>query len=412
MADAHVRLMGVTKRFGNNPPAVDNVSLDVPRGSFTTFLGPSGCGKTTILRMIAGFYEPDAGDILLDRRRINDVPAHRRKTALVFQDYALFPHLSVADNVAYGLKLAKLSRSEIERRTKDTLRFLGLSGLEARSPNQLSGGQQQRVALARALVMNPEVLLLDEPLSNLDAKLRVAIRGELIGIQRQLGLTTIYVTHDQEEALAMSDWVAVLNHGRVVQWGTPWEIYYHPRTTFMADFVGSVNLVRSAVISAERGWIRVRAGAHEIDLPLAEAASRTAHSWEEAARARPQAEAGASAPSDEVRGARSVPPNVGEVEKPSLPVDAPAGEVVLSIRPESLRLAPAEAPPVRGRLPFPGRIVQRTFLGHLMRYTVRVDEQDWLVDQPDPGAADLLDGPVTILIDPARIHVITVSDTV
>jgi len=211
----------VTKRFGHHPPAVDDISLDVPRGSFTTFLGPSGCGKTTTLRMIAGFYEPDAGDIVLGGRRINDVPAHRRRTAMVFQDYALFPHMSGADTGAYGLKLARVERDGIAKRVGDTLRFLGLVGLENRSPSQLSGGQQQRVALARALVMNPEVLLLDEPLSNLDAKLRVNIRGELTSIQRQLGITTIYVTHDQEEALAMSDWIAVMNGGRGGQWGTP-----------------------------------------------------------------------------------------------------------------------------------------------------------------------------------------------
>src|SRR5205823_6246131 len=189
-------------------------------GSFTTLLGPSGCGKTTTLRLIAGFYEPDAGDIYVGGRRINDVPVHRRNTAMVFQDYALFPHMTVEENVGYGLKLARLGRDEIRRRVADTLAFLGLTGLETRLPSQLSGGQQQRVALARALVMNPEVLLLDEPLSNLDARLRVSIRGELISIQRQLGLTTIYVTHAQEEALAMSDWVAVMHRGRVVQWGT------------------------------------------------------------------------------------------------------------------------------------------------------------------------------------------------
>src|ERR687885_2485973 len=268
MSDAHVRLVGITKRFGNNPPAVDDVSLDVARGSFTTFLGPSGCGKTTTLRMIAGFYEPDAGDIFLGERRINDVPAHRRRTAMVFQDYALFPHMSVAENVGYGLKLAGLGRDKIDQQVGSTLRYLGLQGLERPSPNQLGGGQRQRVALARALVMNPEVLLLDEPLSNLDAKLRVAIRMELISIQRQLGITTIYVTHDQDEALAMSDWVAVMNQGRVIQWGTPWEVYYRPRTAFMADFLGSVNLVEAPVVDGNAASVAVRLGQHTLELPV------------------------------------------------------------------------------------------------------------------------------------------------
>src|SRR5215207_806307 len=184
--DVHVRLVGVTKRFGHNPPAVDDVSLVVPRGSFTTLLGPSGCGKTTTLRMIAGFYEPDAGDILIGERRINDVPAHRRGTAMVFQDYALFPHMSVAENVGYGLKLAGVKGHERQERVAETLRFLGLLGLETRSPSQLSGGQQQRVALARALVTKPEVLLLDEPLSNLDTQLREEMRFEIKRLQRDL----------------------------------------------------------------------------------------------------------------------------------------------------------------------------------------------------------------------------------
>src|SRR6266496_3103269 len=244
--EAHVRVVNLVKRFpGAAAAAVDNVSLEIPRASFTTLLGPSGCGKTTTLRMIAGFYEPDSGDIFIGPRRVNDVAVHRRKTAMVFQDYALFPHMSVEENVGYGPRLAGVGKDAAHKRVRETLEFLALTGLERRYPNQLSGGQQQRVALARALVMNPEVLLLDEPLSNLDARLRVSIRAELISIQRQLEITTIYVTHDQEEALAMSDWIAVMNGGRVIQYGTPWEIYYQPRTSFMADFVGAVNLVRT-----------------------------------------------------------------------------------------------------------------------------------------------------------------------
>jgi ABC-type Fe3+/spermidine/putrescine transport system ATPase subunit len=353
--EAHVRVVHLVKRFaGSAAAAVDDVSLDIPRASFTTLLGPSGCGKTTTLRMIAGFYEPDSGDIIVGTRRVNDVPVHRRKTAMVFQDYALFPHMSVEENVGYGLKLAGVSGDALRKRVRETLDFLGLTGLERRYPNQLSGGQQQRVALARALVMNPEVLLLDEPLSNLDAKLRVSIRTELISIQRQLGITTIYVTHDQDEALAMSDWVAVMNQGRVVQWGTPWDVYYRPRTAFMAEFVGSVNLVRAAVVGGGASdSVTVRLGVHTLDLPVVE-------------------------------------PVYGD-------------EALLSIRPETLSIGDRPDPECVG---LEGQVVHAEFLGHLMRYTVRIDGQEWLVDQPDPGGGSLSEGDVTVVVNPRRVHVI------
>ena len=357
-SEPHIRLTNITKRFGQNAPAVDDVSLEVPRGSFTTLLGPSGCGKTTTLRMIAGFYEPDTGDIMIGDRRINDVPAHRRGTAMVFQDYALFPHMSVAENVGYGLKLAGVKGPERQKRVAETLGFLGLSGLDRRSPSQLSGGQQQRVALARALVMNPEVLLLDEPLSNLDAKLRLSIRDELMSIQRQLGITTIYVTHDQDEALAMSDWVAVMNAGQVVQWGPPWDIYYHPRTPFMADFVGTVNLVKGKVASVEADAAHVRVAHETIVVP---------GSW------------------------------------PSLHAGR---EVTLSIRPESLRVVPATTGAPHDGASFRGEVVRHTFLGRLMRYAVKAGDQEWLVDQPDPGAGAPLEGSVLVQVNAARVHII------
>jgi ABC-type Fe3+/spermidine/putrescine transport system ATPase subunit len=357
MDEGHVRLVHISKRFGATA-AVEDISLEIPAASFTTLLGPSGCGKTTTLRMIAGFYDPDAGDIFIGPRRINDIPAHRRKTAMVFQDYALFPHMSVEENVGYGLRLTGFQAADRAKRVRDTLDFLGLTGLERRYPNQLSGGQQQRVALARALVMNPEVLLLDEPLSNLDAKLRVSIRAELISIQRQLGITTIYVTHDQDEALAMSDWLAVMDRGRVVQWGTPWEVYYRPRTPFMADFLGSVNLIPAPVVRVEGLAVRVNLAGQEIDL---------------------QADEGAAA------------------------VD---GEVLLSIRPETLSLSLEMADATNESVALPGSVVRRTFLGHLMRYTVRIDQHDWLVDQPDPGSGGLAEGAVVVLVNPRRVHVI------
>ena len=358
MTEADVRLVHITKRFGNNPPAVDDISVEVPPGSFTTLLGPSGCGKTTLLRMIAGFYEPDAGDIFLAGRRVNDVPAHRRGTGMVFQDYALFPHMTVEENVGYGLKLAKVKADEVRKRVADTLGFLGLTGLERRAPGQLSGGQQQRVALARALVMSPRVLLLDEPLSNLDAKLRVGIRAELIAVQRELKLTTIYVTHDQDEALAMSDWIAVLDRGRLVQWGTPWEVYYRPETAFVADFVGTVNLVPAEVVEASDGTVRVRLDGATLDVPLP----------------------GGSVP--------------------------PSGGVALCIRPESMRLGAPDEGQSPGGLTLRGRVERRTFLGHLMRYGVQVGEREWIVDDPDPGRTQPWDGDVTLQIDPRRVHIL------
>ncbi|MBI2761177.1 MAG: ABC transporter ATP-binding protein, partial [Chloroflexi bacterium] len=224
-----ISLRQVTKRFGS-VAAVDGVSLDIARGSFVTLLGPSGCGKTTTLRLLAGFYTPDEGQIEIEGRVVNHLPPHKRDTAMVFQDYALFPHMSVRDNVGYGLKVRGTKRGERRDRVDAALAQVGLAGLGARSPFQLSGGQQQRVALARALVLNPSVLLLDEPLSNLDAKLRASVREELVGLQRQTGVTAVYVTHDQEEALAMSDVVAVMEAGKIVQAGTPWDVYYQPRS--------------------------------------------------------------------------------------------------------------------------------------------------------------------------------------
>ena len=214
-----VRLKDVVKRYGETV-AVNHVDLKVEDGEFYTLLGPSGCGKTTILRIIAGFVKPDQGIIYFGDKDVTYLPPYERNTGMVFQTYALWPHMSVHENVAYGLKLRKVSRKEVERRVKETLEIVGLSGVEKRVPAELSGGQQQRVALARALVIEPEVLLLDEPLSNLDAKLRVQTRTEIRKLQKRLGITSIYVTHDQEEALTMSDRIAVMNKGRIAQVGS------------------------------------------------------------------------------------------------------------------------------------------------------------------------------------------------
>ena len=223
--------------------AVDGVTLDIAAGEFFALLGPSGCGKTTSLRMIAGFEIPDAGRVHVGGEDITDVPVHRRDMGMVFQSYALFPHRTVAENVAFGLRMRDVPKAEIDRRVGAALAQVALTGLEARKPGQLSGGQQQRVALARALVVEPRVLLCDEPLGALDRKLRQQMQFELKDLQKRLGVTLVFVTHDQEEALAMSDRIAVMNKGRVEQVGTPTEIYEHPRTRFVADFIGEINLL-------------------------------------------------------------------------------------------------------------------------------------------------------------------------
>ena len=241
-----IALDGVSKRFGSHT-AVDDVTLEIREGEFFSMLGPSGCGKTTSLRMIAGFEVPDSGRVVLQGADVTTVSANRRPVNMVFQQYALFPHMSIYDNVAFGLKMKRVPRGEHRDRVHELLRVVDLEGLENRRPRQLSGGQQQRVALARALVNHPAALLLDEPLGALDVKLRKHMQLELKRIQHELGTTFVYVTHDQEEALAMSDRIAVMNRGRVEQLGTPREIYDHPSTAFVADFIGSLNAIELTI---------------------------------------------------------------------------------------------------------------------------------------------------------------------
>ena len=241
-----IALDGVSKRFGSHI-AVDDVTLEICEGEFFSMLGPSGCGKTTSLRMIAGFEVPDSGRVVLQGADVTTVSANKRSVNMVFQQYALFPHMSIYDNVAFGLKMKRVPRGEHSERVRELLRVVDLEGLESRRPLQLSGGQQQRVALARALVNRPAALLLDEPLGALDVKLRKHMQLELKRIQHELGTTFVYVTHDQEEALAMSDRIAVMNRGRVEQLGTPREIYDHPRTAFVADFIGSLNAIELTI---------------------------------------------------------------------------------------------------------------------------------------------------------------------
>lgn len=241
-----LELRGVTKTF-DSFTAVRDFEIQVDKGEFISFLGPSGCGKTTTLRMIAGFIEPTKGDIYIQGRRVNDVPPYRRDTGMVFQNYALFPHMTVFDNIAFGLRYRKVPKREIRSRVEEMLRLVQLPGVEGRKPAQLSGGQQQRIALARALVIRPKVLLFDEPLSNLDAKLREELRVELRQIQRNVGITSIFVTHDQEEALALSDRIVVMDRGQITQVGTPAEIYEDPASPFVGEFIGQSNFLDGTV---------------------------------------------------------------------------------------------------------------------------------------------------------------------
>ena len=247
----HISKIYQDPKTGKNFYAVKDTSLTIEPGSFVTLLGPSGCGKTTTLRMIAGFESPDEGEIYLGDEPINALTPNKRDTAMVFQSYALLPHYNVFDNVAYGLKLRKVPKDEIRERVMHILDLVELTGMEGRMTNQLSGGQQQRVALARALVIEPSVLLFDEPLSNLDAKLRVSMRTEIRRIQQEVGITAIYVTHDQSEAMALSDNIIVMDKGVVAQMGTPQEIYYHPVNEFVADFIGEANFLHGKMTARD-----------------------------------------------------------------------------------------------------------------------------------------------------------------
>ena len=260
---AFLNLTALEKRFGQNT-VVHGFDLAVARGEFVSLLGPSGCGKTTVLRMIAGFETPSAGTIAIDGRDVTRKRPAERNVGMVFQAYALFPNMNVADNIAFGMKIANKPKTEIEARVKEMLALIKLPELAARYPYQLSGGQQQRVALARALAVKPQVLLLDEPLSALDAKIRVSLREEIRALQRELGITTIFVTHDQEEALSMSDRVVVMNAGRVEQIGTPHAIYNTPKTRFVASFVGTLNMIDAQIHDAANNVVVI--GGHPVRL--------------------------------------------------------------------------------------------------------------------------------------------------
>ena len=322
-----LKLEHVSKRFVREGQAavaaVDDVSIGVEPGELVTLLGPSGCGKTTTLRMVAGFERPDAGRIYIGGDDVTDLMVYRRSIGFVFQNYALFPHLTIFENVAYGLRVRRLPKATIRARVGQVLELVGLPGYERRFPNQLSGGEQQRVAVARAVVVEPALLLFDEPLSNLDATLRVQMRGELSRLQRQLAITTVYVTHDQEEAMAISDRIAVMRQGAVAQVGTAEELYRAPRSAFVAQFIGRVNLVESRVLGVTGGHVAVTLWGASLSVPAADG-------------------------------------------------HAAGQRLSLVLRPESLTLVPESAKAAEGEVIVPGIVRGRTFLGEKVEYAVEV----------------------------------------
>ena len=361
-ASARLQLVSVSKRFvraEQGVAAVDDVSLTVEPGELLTLLGPSGCGKTTTLRMVAGFEQPDSGRVLIDDQDVTGLMVYRRSIGFVFQNYALFPHLTVFENVAYGLRVKRLPADVVRERVVRVLGLVGLPGYEGRFPNQLSGGEQQRVAVARAVVVEPRLLLFDEPLSNLDAKLRVQMREELLRLQRQLAITTIYVTHDQEEAMAISDRIAVMQAGRVAQVGTARDLYGSPRSVFVAQFIGRVNLLPARA---------VRGGAGEAVVAL----------W-------------------------------GREIAVHAPEPVATGQAVsLVLRPESLDVHPAgSATPVQ-EAGVKGVVRSRTFLGEKIEYAVEAEGTLLQAVVYDPLRHGVFDvgAPVTLSCAPRSLQVL------
>jgi len=336
--------------------AVDHVSLNIRQGEFVTLLGPSGCGKTTTLRLIAGFEAPTRGRILLDDRDITAQPPNKRDMAMVFQSYALFPHMSVFDNVAYGLQTHHVPGGTVKTKVNDALDVMSLTGLGDRRPNQLSGGQQQRVALARCLVMEPRVLLFDEPLSNLDAKLRVAMRSEIRALQRRLNITSVYVTHDQVEAMAMSDRIVVMNAGRIEQIGAPEEIYRRPATLFVADFIGRANFIETCAETVSGNQVAVTLLGHKVTVAMNPA------------------------------------PKAGD-------------RLTAVVRPEALILKPDPALTQ-------ATVEQAMYLGTSVDYVVRVDDHTLIVVDADPRASRIFAEGQTVGVDfiAEAIHLLPASN--
>lgn len=353
-----VTLKSVSKEFVTHNSdkvfkAVDNITVTIDKGEFVTLLGPSGCGKTTTLRMIAGFELPTDGDILLGDEQINNQPPNKRDTAMVFQSYALFPHYSVFDNIAYGLKIKKMKPKDVKEKVEKIINLVGLQGLENRSPGQLSGGQQQRVALARALVMEPGVLLFDEPLSNLDAKLRVYMRTEIRKIQQRLGLTSIYVTHDQSEAMSLSDRVIVMNGGKIEQVGTPEEIYQQPASEFVADFIGTANFINGEVSGFEDTHVIVNILGNNVKIP-----NKGRASFEK-----------------------------GE-------------KVKVVVRPEAVSVGET------GK--FEGSVLMSTFMGNTQEYSISVGDTSLFVEEVNPAGRKIYreNDKVKLMMDEGSLHII------
>ena len=331
-----VVLKDITKIFqqpdtGKDFVAVNHINLEIADGEMVTLLGPSGCGKTTTLRMLSGFEFPTSGNVFIGGRDVANVPPNKRGISMVFQSYALFPHMNIWENVAYGLRVAKLPREEIIRRTESVLELMQLKGMERRFPNQLSGGQQQRVALARAVVIEPSVLLFDEPLSNLDAKLRESMRDELRALQKRLGITSLYVTHDQSEAMAISDRVVIMKDGNIMQQGTPTEIYEQPTSRFVANFIGKANFIEGVFKGMNGTAAEVTVGDHTLSIPAPGA----------------------------------------------MPGVTPGGKCCLTVRPESINLAAGDGP-------LAGVVTRATYYGAKIEYEVELDGKPIIVEVYNP----------------------------
>ncbi|MEH7385776.1 ABC transporter ATP-binding protein [Bacillus sp. JJ1521] len=353
-----VKINQVSKYFGDIK-GVDNATINIQDGEFFTLLGPSGCGKTTLLRTLAGFYRQEEGDIYFDETCINDMPTHKRNIGMVFQSYAIFPHMTVFENVAYGLKARKVGKQDIQKRVMEALEMVELAHLKDRQPSDMSGGQQQRIALARAIVIHPGLLLMDEPLSNLDAKLRLKMRSDIRELQKRLNITTIYVTHDQEEALAVSDRIAVLSNGKIQQIGKPHEIYLTPKNKFVANFIGSTNFLQARVAGSGNAMLVELEG----------------------------------------------------VQYPITLTKTYSGEVVYSVRPEQIKVIrdtkPAQGPVVKGK------VIEAVFLGEKVEYKIKLDttgEEIQVHEHAVPYYQLMAEGEeVTLYLNPEEAVVYTVD---
>ena len=364
---SNVSLIDLTKRFksldgSGEVLAVDDVNLEVKTGELVTILGPSGCGKTTTLRMIAGFEYPTSGSILIGDKDVAKIPPNKRGLSMVFQSYALFPHLTIYENVAYGLRVQKLPANEIRERTERALDLMQLTTMAKRYPSQVSGGQQQRIALARAIVIEPSVLLFDEPLSNLDAKLREYMRDELRKLQKRLGITSLYVTHDQSEAMAISDRVVIMKEGRIRQVGTPREIYAFPQSRFVADFMGKANFLEVEVLGTDGESARIDIGGKTFIVPRA-------------GRVRPN-----------------------------------SGSALLVVRPEALRLISLAN--VENEIPLKGCVDRFTYFGNIARYEVATENGPLLIESYNPEASSIFEegDNVGVLIDFESVRLLPPED--